>query len=180
MVNRNKDKNLGDLFINSQRVFTDLPRQLFENFNCCTDVLIFLHTSFALITDDGFQQFNKILSDEEEAICFNLSDQPCIKGDSIAFGRSAQLAHSDSTKRFDETMSNLNLNIEQAPKLTSNAVIVQYSLAGIMSTFETKLNDQNENDGFAIPAQYYNEGPNTWSVDLILTPRKDQKYFYPV
>ena len=54
-----KDKFLGDLYASSSRVFKELPDDLVDNASCCTDVLILLHSSFLLLTIEGFHQLKK-------------------------------------------------------------------------------------------------------------------------
>ena len=164
-----QDKMLGDLFASSQRVFKNLPDDLFENFKCCTDVLILLHTSFILVTVEGFHQLRKVLVGEEEAICFNQSEERCL-GDSIALGKEIQLRHANKVTDLTSSLRKLN-NQLTVSMMNSDAAITQYSIAGMKSTFMTKIETIDKDDnGFNIPAQYYGEGPNSLEFHLLQSP----------
>ena len=163
-----QDKTLGDLYGSTQRAFKVLPGDLFENFQCCTDVLIMLHSSFILVTVEGFHQLRKVLTGESEAVCFNLSEERCF-GDSVAFGKELQLLHSNGEVDLKSSLHTLHETLTTS-MMNSDASITQASIAGLKNTFMAKIEDQNDDNGFIIPAQYYGEGPNTFSVDLLLSP----------
>ena len=120
---------MGDLYASSSRVFKELPDDLLENVPCCTDVLILLHSSFLLLTVEGFHQLKKVLIGEDEAICFGLSEEKCIL-DSVALGKSLQLKHSNKEISLRDSIKALGVD-DQTPSMDIDASISQVSLVGL-------------------------------------------------
>ena len=116
------------------------------------DGVIFLHSSFVLLTTSGIKELRSLIMGNEPLVCFGLTEELCHL-DTIAFSRQVQSDHR-AGEGLDAFIQS-HLEEHQTPKLTPSAAINMASIDGLQKKFLAMVDgyESDKNDGFDMPPQ---------------------------
>ena len=122
------------------------------------DGVVFLHSSFVLLTTSGIKELRSLIMGNEPLVCFGLTEELCHL-DTIAFSRQVQSDHRQGEGLDSFIQSHLEQH--QTPKLTPSAAINMASIDGLQKKFLAMVDgyESDKNDGFEMPPQlgcFYN------------------------
>ena len=117
------------------------------------DGVIFLHSSFVLLTTTGIKELRSLIMGSEAIVCFGLTEELCHL-DTIAFSRQVQSDHRGGNGLDAFIQSHLEQH--QTPKLTPSAAINMASIDGLQKKFLAMVDgyESDKNDGFEMPPQF--------------------------